>query len=263
MRHLILPLIVIIAVSAAALYPSNPLTTRAQTYARSVATASAATYVTLRTLNAFLSTIQEVEVGGGAVVVQGSAQPFKAVEPVDDTVERVAQLVFFLMVATGVIAVAMGPASAVGYVMIAGAALLSLLVRADLARDLARRLGWYGVFLALAVPASFLLSSLVADQMTETVLAEHSAVIDRLVAEVEPGIEPQADEGVIAWFQGARDSAERYRALALNVYENADELIASLIAILSVYLFKLLILPGLILGGFFVGVRFFAHRVPN
>lgn len=41
----------------------NPLVAAGRDYAQGVATTAAASYVTLRTLNAFLSTAQEIEVG--------------------------------------------------------------------------------------------------------------------------------------------------------------------------------------------------------
>ena len=50
-------------------------------------------------------------------------QPLKALEPIDDTIERISDLVFSVMVVTGILAVAMGPVSATGSALIALAAL--------------------------------------------------------------------------------------------------------------------------------------------
>ncbi|MEZ5714220.1 MAG: hypothetical protein R3D85_02995 [Paracoccaceae bacterium] len=50
---------------AALFYTANPVAKGAEAYAAKVSAASAATYVSLRKLNAFLSTAQEAEVGGG------------------------------------------------------------------------------------------------------------------------------------------------------------------------------------------------------
>ena len=79
----------------AALLRDNPVVSAAQGYAADVATTAAASYVTLRTLNAFLSTAQEIEVGL-SFIASGSARPLKVLEPIDDTVERIAGLVFGL-----------------------------------------------------------------------------------------------------------------------------------------------------------------------
>lgn len=242
------------------------MTIGAQEYARDVAVASGGVYLTLRSLNAFLSTAQEVQVSGGAIFVNGSLQPLKVLEPVDDTVERIASLVFQVMVITGVLAVALGPASAVGFAMLAMAAMIALGLRQDRgpgrAAMLARRLGWYGAFLGLALPCSFLIAAMVADHMTQDVVAQHRAILDEITEQVAPELDSPGGGGALDWMRGISDDAQRYTALAGNIYGRADDLIASLVAITSVMIFKLLILPLLILGGFFVSARFFAGLDP-
>ncbi len=132
-------------------YESNPLTGQAHSYAQEVAKTSAATYVSLRTLNAFLSFAQEVEVSGNAIFVEGTARPLKGLEPIDDTVERIAGAVFAIMVATGVLSVALGPVSGTGWALVGLAALLWLLFPGRLG-GVPRRLGVYGGLLGLALP---------------------------------------------------------------------------------------------------------------
>lgn len=78
------------------------------------ATTSAATYVTLRTLNAVLSTVQEAAFTGSVVVAEATVQPLKALEPIDDTVERISDVVFAIMLAAGVLSVAMGRSARLG-----------------------------------------------------------------------------------------------------------------------------------------------------
>ncbi len=238
----------------AALLPQTPLSKSAAGYAGGVATASAGTYVTLRTLNAFLSTAQEIEVGG-AFVVSGTAQPLKVLEPIDDTVERIAAVVFALMVVSGVLSVAMGPVGAVGLAMMAGAlALWAIAPR----RVLGRRLAAYGAFLGLALPLSFLLSGLLAEHMTADVWAENSAVIARITEGVQP---PEAADDAGWWdrMQAGLGGIERYQTLAANIFEQADEMIASYVAILAVFIFRIFLLPLLLAGGFFVVARWVAR----
>lgn len=259
---ILLGMLAALALLAAVFYPKNPLANRAQDYAQSVAVASAGVYVTLRTLNAFLSTAQEVEVGG-SLVVSGTIQPLKTLEPIDDTIERVAGLVFVMLVVTGVLAVAMGPVSAVGATMIAlalGVWILDRLVgRRDVFVALSRRLIWYGVFLGIAVPLAFLITAQVADRLTQSVWDDNMAV----VAEITAGMEDSAVE-TPASFQNrlwaALDEADDYRVLAVNIYDKADALIGSYIAILAVFVFKVFVMPMLLLGAFFVMARFFAQH---
>ena len=234
----------------------NPLTERAGAYATEVSAASAATYVTLRTLNAVLSTAQEIEVSGG-FVVGGSAQPLRVLEPVDDTVERIAGVVFALMIVTGVLAVAMGPVGGVGWAMVLLAVVIWGIERLLRGRTgptaFGRRLTSYGLFLALALPLAFVITAELADRMTADVWERHTAVVDRITDEVG-GVE-DATGGLRAMM----DDIERYTALMPRVFAEADTLIASYVAILAVFVFKIFVLPGLILGAFFVLSRWMAE----
>ena len=55
--------------------------------------------------------------------------------------------------------------------------------------------------------------------------------------------------------EGLRDKIARYTTLADNLWTRADELIASLLTMLAVFLFKVLVLPILLIGGLFVIAR--------
>lgn len=262
MRRLIplfLLLLAAASVWAAVSYRDNPVTQRAQVYAQSIATTAAATYVTLRTLNAFLSTAQEIEVGG-SFVVSGSAQPLKVLEPIDDTIERIAGLVFGVMVTTGILSVALGPVSAVGFAMVAIALSLWLIAgvfgsRAAI-RGLPRRLAWYGGFLGLALPLALVISSQISDQLTEATYQQNLAVISDITATMETDALGDPEGGGFAASLGKVDD---YRQLAVTIWQRADELIASLVSILAVFVFRIFILPLLLMGGLFVTVRFFAR----
>lgn len=251
----VLLILVVASIGAAIWHRQNPLVERSATYAQSIATASAATYITLRSLNAVLSTAQEIEIGG-SLVVSGNAQPLKVLEPIDDTIERIASVVFALMIASGILSLSVGPLGAVGGGMIAIAGviwMLDLLVgRRDVTAALSRRLIWYGLFFLLALPLSFVLADLLSDHLTGQVLTSHQAIVKDITASVGAS-GPQEDLSI--WKQ-----ADQYRALASNIWDRADELIGSYIAILSVFIFRIFLLPALIVGGFLVLARFFAHR---
>ncbi|MEM9550974.1 MAG: hypothetical protein AAGA05_07355 [Pseudomonadota bacterium] len=257
-----------LALTAALFYRQNPVTTGAADYAQTLAATAGGTYVTLRTLNAVLSIGQEVELGGSAVVASATVQPLKVLEPVDDTIERIAGVVFAIMLAAGVLSVAMAPVGAVGAAMVVLAVVSWAVERAwgqgGPYASPARKLAWYGGFLGLGLPLSFLLAATVADSLTAHVWAEHDAILTEIMAQVDTqtGITPTlADQG--SWIQAMRETlgeAGRYQALAQTVFERADELIASFIAILSVYVFQLFLLPCLIVGAVYLIVRHFAAR---
>jgi disulfide bond formation protein DsbB len=251
----IMLVLAVVAVLAALGQSRNPMVAAAGGYAAAVAGAAGGVYLTLRSLNAFLSTAQEVEVGG-SMVVSGTAQPFKALEPVDDTIERVAALVFAVMVATGVLSVAMAPAAALGFAMLSLAALAAAIRPTGALRLLAARLGLYGAVLAVALPGAFLAASLLSERMTDSALVRHEAVLAQITADVETDIsEREPSDSLWDRMAGLRDGMERYGTLASSIYSRADDLVGSLVGILSVFVFRLLVLPGLILGGVLVAVR--------
>ena len=236
------------AALAAAFLRDNPVVQGAQSYAQDVAVTAAATYVTLRTLNAFLSTAQEVEVGV-SLVASGSAQPLKILEPIDDTVERVAGLIFGVMVASGVLAVALGPMSAIGLTLLSVALGIAAI---GSVRDagLPRLLGWYGGFLGLALPLALLASAPLAERLTERTYAANIAVIEEITANVGGG----------AALTEEAPGLREYRQLAENLWTRADELIGALLAVLGVQVLRLFILPLVLIGGLFVTARHFARR---
>ncbi len=259
----VLIVVAILAAGVALFARDNPLVTRAQGYAETVATNAAATYVTLRTLNAFLSTAQEVEVGG-SLFVSGNVQPLKVLEPIDDTVERVAGAIFVVMAATGLLAVALGPVGVGGWVLVALACAIALIERGvGRSPGVSRPLLIYGGFLALALPLAFVLAATVADAMTDAVWLRHQAIIAEItrgIAEVAETGTGEEEGGWIVTLIEPLGSIGEYRDFATGVYGRADELVASFVMILAVFLFKIFVLPLLVLGGFFVAARHLARR---
>ncbi|MFX0540425.1 hypothetical protein ACEWPM_001660 [Roseovarius sp. S4756] len=255
---LVLLLIAALSLGAAIFHDRNPLAEEAGEYAESIAKVSAATYVTLRTLNALLSTAQEVEVGA-SVGVSGNFQPGKVLEPIDDTIERIAATVFSIMLVSGLLAVAMGPVGAVGGAMIAAACLLMLIGHRLPLRPGARKLGVMGAVLTLGLPLCLMASDWLAVPLTGSVLIRHQAVIDDIVADV-PEVAPEPLESALeepGMLSGLRDrfsagvdyvaSGQQVLAQARDVVTNADEIISSYLSILAVLIFRTFLLPALLL----------------
>lgn len=255
--------LLVLAVSASVFYRGNPVVRHAEAYAGRVAAASGGTYVALRALNGFLSSVQEVEVGG-SFVLAGSVQPLKVLEPVDDTVERVAAVIFAIMLVAGVCTVAMAPLSAVGMGMIALSLALTLLRPQELGKGgtgqggfsggarlatLASRLGWYGALLAIGLPLAFLLAAAL-EGLTAGALAEHRAVITQISAEVSAmeGASLEDDSDWSHWLGGLTGDAVRYREMAAQIISRTDEMVASFLAILGIYLFRMVLLPAVFLA---------------
>jgi hypothetical protein len=239
-RRIAMVALIVVAIIAM-LFRDNPLNTHAQRYAQSVATTAAATYVTLRTLNAFLSTAQELEVGV-AFIASGTAQPLKVLEPIDDTVERIAGLIFGVMVVTGVLAVSLGPVSSIGWGLFALAMALALIRQRSGTTNF---LAVYGIFFGVGLPLALVLSSWLATTLTEAAYQQNLTVVQDIT---------QAVGGADVLDEDAPGLTE-YRALASNVWSRADELISALIALLSVYVFRIFVMPLMLVGGLFLLIR--------
>lgn len=243
---LTLSLLLIAALALLGARFSDSISARGGAYAQSIAISASATYVTLRTLNAFLSSAQEIELGV-SLGASGSVQPLKTLEPIDDTVERIAAVVFWVMLAAGTLSVALGPISTIGLSVLAAAALLWALSSAS-RRPLGavpRQLAVYGAFLGLALPLAFAVAAPLANALTDATWTAQTQIVQEITASVDTLPE---DEGL-------RDKIARYQTLADNIWTRADELIASLLTLMAVFLFKVLVLPILLIGGLFVVAR--------
>lgn len=220
----------------------NPLSSAATVEARRVVASTVAVYATLRTLNVFLSAAQEVEVGG-SLVVSGSVQPLKTLEPIDDTVEHVASIVLTVSILAGLLALGFAPLSVVGFALVLGGLAVW---RAGPA--VARRLIITGSVVAIAVPGVFVFSGVIGDLMTRQVWEENRAILAEISVEVEAS--PVVSEGAPETRGAIRDAMGAigdFAAAATVLVEKSDDLFRSYIAILAIYFLKIVFLPAVLL----------------
>ncbi|MGR3454578.1 hypothetical protein [Pseudooceanicola sp.] len=230
----------------------NPLVGQAEAFQRDIAVAAGATYISLRAINAALSFAQEVEVGG-SVVVSGSIQPLKWLEPVDDTVERVSGLIFAVAVLTGVLSISMAPTVAAGCVLLA----VALVGRCTCEvapggwhatpGPLRRAFGGCGAIgfaLAVALPLAFVLGLWGGELLTQEALAEANATLERIGGQAEQLIGLDRDGAAERnWL----DTIEAYRGAAGVFWNNADDLLAASLSLTGIFLLRMIILPALTL----------------
>ena len=231
---------------------ANPLITRAEAFQRDVAVASAATYVTLRAINAALSFAQEVELGG-SFGVSGSVRPLKWLEPVDDTVERVSGLVFAIAVLTGVLSMSMGPAAAAGFFLLA----LALVGRCTCEvapggwvatpprlRHAFGGCGSIGFALAVAVPLSFVAGMWAGEWLTREGWAEAQATLSAIGGEAERliGVDQVGGDD-----RGWLETVNAYRAAAGTFWNNSDALLDASLKLTGIFLLRMVVLPALML----------------
>ncbi len=250
---------------------AGPLTSPAVRSARDAAVASLGVYVALRSINAALSFAQEIEVGG-SFGLSANAQPLKFLEPIDDTVERVAGAIFAISLLAGVLTVSIAPVSGLGFLLLAAGLMIGalrglLVARAGAVAEPVCRAGnacnVTGVFLALVLPVSLSLGSvlgghLTANQWTEaqsnlTQISDHAR--DLLGATEAAGLADtggtalpsDASPGVLGrvWGEvsGAAAQTDAYIDAAGYFVVHADELLESSLIIVAIFLLRTLVLP--------------------
>ncbi|WP_139188324.1 hypothetical protein [Aliiruegeria lutimaris] len=274
MRNLVLPMLAALCV-VLALNPTGPVNAPAERAAREAATASLGVYVALRSINAALSFAQEIEVGG-SVGLSANAQPLKFLEPIDDTVERVAALVFGVSLVSATMSIGIGPVASIGFLVLA-AGLGVQWLRGPLERHAGRAAGpvcragsactFTGTMLALALPLSLALGNLLGEVVTDAKWQEANAKLQEvasyaqsLVGAEEAAALPETEEvddpagGWIGWLQeslsaageglsGAVAQTDGYLEAAGYFMSNADDLLGASLTLVSIFLLRTLVLP--------------------
>lgn len=249
----------------------NPFVAPAEAAAGDIAAATTTVYVSLRIINSALSAAQEIEVGA-SVGAQVGVQPLKVLEPVDDTVERVASVVFAVAAGAAVAAVGLDPVAGLG-LLILGAGLLgrcacALSPMAAPVGGASTRAVSLGAALALVLPAVFALGVAMGQWMTEARWAEAMATLDGVTAEAAVLIgsddtgEIAADEDIVlppsiwdrlssagAAIGGATDAVGRYTEAMSVFLDRAEDLFEASLTLIGIFALRILVLPVLLLWG--------------
>ena len=96
----------------------NPLNNAAERSASTIIASTTATYIALRLINSALSTAQEAELEGNVAVIGGKIAPLKALEPIDDTVERVSIGIFLVAISSSLLSIAFNPLGGFGWALL-------------------------------------------------------------------------------------------------------------------------------------------------
>ncbi|MDG3041991.1 hypothetical protein [Roseicyclus marinus] len=257
--------------------PINPALAPASAAAEDIAATTAGVYVSLRIINAALSTAQEIEVGA-SVGAQATVQPLKVLEPVDDTVERVAGVVFAVAVGAALATVGFAPVAALGLCLFGVGALFravdDLLPVIDGLRVSSAYAMRLGAVLAIVVPLGFAGGVAMGERITAPQWEAAIAALDAVTTEARvltgAGEEmpaggtsvpiTAADAGLFArlgaQLQAAGDgmgeavaAVGRYREAAVVLMSQADELFRASLTIIGIFALRTLVLPALLLWG--------------
>ena len=252
----------------------NPALPPASAAAEEVAAATATVYVSLRVINAALSTAQEIEVGA-SVGAQASVQPFKVLEPVDDTVERVANVVFAVAAGAALATVGFAPVAALGLCLFGLGCLLrvadDLLPAIDGMRAAAAYAMRLGAVLGVILPLGFAGGVALGEHITASQWNEAMADLESVRREAsilvgsggdagaEDLLEAQDEDAASSWwspFQSAGEGVSetfgavgRYRQAAVVLMSEADTLFRATLTIIGIFALRTLVLPALLLWG--------------
>ena len=236
----------------------NPALPPAVGAAEEVALVTAGVYVSLRAINAALSAAQEVEVGA-SIGAQASLQPLKVLEPVDDTVERVADVVFAVAAGAALATVGLQPVAAIGLIVL-GVGLIGFgLASGSAARASLRAVrlgGALGLVLPLVFAGGVWLGEVATQAQWDAAMVELDAVAGEarvLIGSGEAEVldAAQGEEGMISGFvsaiTGARESVQGYVEAAAIFTREADTLFSATLTIIGVFVLRVLVLPVLLL----------------
>ncbi|MEL7114655.1 MAG: hypothetical protein AAGP08_03550 [Pseudomonadota bacterium] len=246
----------------------NPLVSASEDTAEEIAVSTAAVYVSLRAINAALSTAQEVEIGV-SVGVGGGFQPLKVLEPVDDTVERVSEAVFIIASLAAIALVGLGPVVGLGFLAL-GIGVIAAVICAtspSLApwHSFCTRLARIGFVLALVFPLAFSAGVWFGERATQNQWDAAIIVLNEVAQEAQFLIRRDTDDdpaptatgtggGIVGFIRGLGDSvtetteaAKRYRDAAGVFFSKADALLSASLTIVGIFILRMILLPALLL----------------
>ncbi len=186
------------ALVAAGFLP-NPLLAISSSFNGEVAAGMTAVYGSLRILKGVLSMAADANFSAGVAVVGFEGSPGQLVSPVIDTIDRMANLVFGLLIASGLLAVLIPVIGNWAAMLVAGAALALAVVGSSPNRGgvlggtsaALRAVLFLGLIGAVLIPGAYSLASLAGDRYfpAET----HAGELEALVAPYE---QPISDPGL-------------------------------------------------------------------
>jgi hypothetical protein len=254
----------------------NPAVPAAEAAAEDIALSTAGVYVSLRAINAALSVAQDIEIGA-SIGAQASLQPLKVLEPIDDTVERVASVVFTVAAGAALAVVGLAPVASIGLILL-GVGLLGRCAvgyapkRAAGLAPVCHRAVRLGAALGLILPLVFAGGVTLGERVTapqwDAAIMDLRAVTDEanILIGMGPDALPEAsasgdpEDGMFqrlgGWLGGVGDgmgaafeSSQRYLAAAQVFLDEADDLFRASLTIIGIFALRMVVLPALLLWG--------------
>jgi len=225
-----------------------------------IAARAAVAFAISRSINAALSFAEEVTISAG-VLIEGSVNPAKVLEPVNNLIEQFADIMLAVAIAALMLKILLGVGAAWGVSVFLAAALVVFCLE-GLARNRPRlwkprmeRLGFALLLLAfllrLALPAALFATHAVSEHFLADRYAEAEDSLRSIQSKAEAASsavreadEVTAEDGGGSWFAGkaasAVDLVRKAFGAVSDVFGGAFE---SVVAIATVFLFETMLLP--------------------
>jgi hypothetical protein len=169
----------------------NPFTQIATSYNRDIAIAGAGVYGGLRTLTAAMSLAKDTNITASVIAASVETSPGQVLQPVISTIERFSNLLFALILTSGVLAMVLPVIATLGSgVLLVGAAVRAVMSKIGhpLAGSIdraARGLVTLGILAALGIPGSHAIAFFIGDRVTAQAWEEATGVFDEQAAAAE------------------------------------------------------------------------------
>lgn len=167
---------------------TNPLAGIASTYNTEIAASGAAIYGSLRFASSAMSVAKDADIAGSVAIASVTLSPGQVLEPVTATINRMADLLFGLVLASGVISVTLPAVARIGAVLLSISGILLAIAQLGWARlhsdSGLRRLGVatarLGAITAILVPGAYSIAFLLGDFLTADAWRSATAVFETL-----------------------------------------------------------------------------------
>lgn len=262
------PLVGIGVCALLALWPF--LTAPALRYNEEVFRSAVAVFAILRSINAGLSVAKETEVGFeffGSL----TAQPGMVLDPIDETVARVADVIFLLMVSSGVLKFAFAPVAQIG--ALAGCLGFALIQATRMGYchqalgRAGRTLAAGGLVFALALPLGYSIGGQLAAWWTNAPLELAQESLQGSADDIEAAVEAAASgeqgeapqggfvDSLLAPLEATGNKMRDSMPDMSSVQERGSEILENSVQIIAIYALRLIVLPLLMMWGMAVLVR--------
>ena len=246
---------------------AGPLDRRAEEVVDGIAARAAITFAIARSINAALSFAQEISVSFG-LVIEGSVNPAKALEPIDDLIEQFAGIMLAVAVAALVLKVLLGIGAAWGVSVVLAAALAVLcLETASRHRRLpwTPRLGRLGIslllvafVLRLALPSALVATDAISNHFLAEPYAEAEADLRMIESKAEAASDAvragSASDEEDGWFSRNAAAASAMIKGAFGAVADAfGNAFGNVVTLVTVFLFETVLLPAGLVWLFYRG----------